>query len=66
MSDGKRKTLPDWMRARLNDGQRLLAFNDFLIGHRTHVSARYRLTWHGRTETQSSSGILVSTGAGST
>lgn len=50
----------------LNDGQRLLAFNDFLIGQRTHVSARYSLTWQGQTERQSSSGVLVSTGAGST
>src|SRR3990172_8580356 len=29
----------------LNDGQRLLAFNDLFIGARTHVSARYRLEW---------------------
>jgi NAD kinase len=50
----------------LNDGQHLLAFNDFLIGQRTHVSARYSLSWHGKTEEQSSSGVLVSTGAGST
>jgi NAD kinase len=51
---------------RLNDGQRLLAFNDFYLGQRTHLSSRYSLTWHGRTEEQSSSGVLVSTGAGST
>ncbi|HVS34260.1 MAG TPA: hypothetical protein VMS17_01690 [Gemmataceae bacterium] len=51
---------------RLNDGQRLLAFNDFYLGQRTHLSSRYRLTWHGRTEQQSSSGALVITGAGST
>ena len=50
----------------LSDGQRLLAFNDFFIGARTHVSSRYRLTWSGRTEDQSSSGIIVSTAAGST
>jgi NAD kinase len=50
----------------LNDSQRLLAFNDFYIGMRTHVSSRYSLTWHGKTERQSSSGIIVSTGAGST
>ncbi len=50
----------------LNDGQRLLAFNDFLVGRRTHVSARYRLTWREETEEQSSSGVLISTGAGST
>jgi NAD kinase len=52
--------------AALNDGQRLLAFNDFLVGHRSHVSARYRLRLGNQTEVQSSSGILVSTGAGST
>src|SRR5262249_34457565 len=51
---------------RLNDGQRLLAFNDFYIGQRTHLSSRYSLTYHERTERQSSSGVLVSTGAGST
>jgi NAD kinase len=51
---------------KLNDGQRLLAVNDFYIGQRTHVSSRYSLTWHGKTERQSSSGVLVSTGAGST
>lgn len=51
---------------RLNDGQSLLAFNDFYIGQRTHVSSRYSLSWHDRTERQSSSGVLVSTGAGST
>jgi hypothetical protein len=51
---------------KLNDGQHLLAFNDFYLGQRTHVSSRYKLTWHGRTERHSSSGVLVSTGAGST
>ena len=52
--------------ATLPDGQRLLAFNDFFIGSRTHVSARYRLEHAGRTESQISSGVIVSTGAGST
>ncbi|HZI15248.1 MAG TPA: NAD+ kinase [Myxococcus sp.] len=51
--------------ARLEDGQRLLGFNDLFIGARTHVSARYRLRFEGREEAQSSSGVLVSTGAGS-
>lgn len=50
----------------LNDGQKLLAFNDLFIGARSHVSARYRIEVGGRAEEQSSSGILVSTGAGST
>jgi NAD kinase len=53
-------------QVRLNDGQNLLAVNDFYIGQRTHISSRYSLTWHRRTERQSSSGVLVSTGAGST
>jgi NAD kinase len=52
--------------AMLGDGQRLLAFNDLFIGARTHVSARYRIRAAGRDESQSSSGVLVSTGAGST
>jgi NAD kinase len=66
--------------ARLSDGQVLRAFNDLFIGARTHVSAHYKLRpaplvgavkklikgtgteW----ERQSSSGVIVSTGAGST
>jgi hypothetical protein len=52
--------------ARLNDGQRMLAFNDLFVGAATHVSARYRISFGGRTEPHSSSGLLVSTGAGST
>ena len=51
--------------ARLRDGQRLLAFNDLFIGVRSHISARYRLTYNGKTEAHSSCGIIVSTGAGS-
>jgi len=52
--------------ARLSDGQRLLAFNDLFLGAQTHVSARYRIRWAKAEEPQSSSGVLVSTGAGST
>jgi hypothetical protein len=52
--------------ALLNDGQRLLAFNDLFVGSASHVSARYAIVHLGRTEQQSSSGISVSTGAGST
>jgi len=50
----------------LNDGQRLLAFNDLFIGAASHVSARYKITYNKNTEEQSSSGIIVSTQAGST
>ena len=52
--------------AKLNDGQRLLAFNDLFVGISSHVSARYRITYKKRSENHSSSGIIVSTGAGST
>ncbi|MFT5140544.1 MAG: hypothetical protein ACI9H8_002048 [Lysobacterales bacterium] len=52
--------------AKLNDGQELLAFNDFFIGANSHVSARYTLKIGNLSENQSSSGIIVSTGAGST
>ncbi|MEO8001793.1 MAG: sugar kinase, partial [Arenimonas sp.] len=53
-------------RARLNDGQELLAVNDLFIGMRNHVSARYELDFGKQHERQSSSGIIVSTGLGST
>jgi NAD kinase len=52
--------------ARLADGQRLLAFNDLFLGARSHVSVRYRIGFAGCAESQSSSGVIVSTGAGST
>jgi NAD kinase len=52
--------------AQLNDGQSLHAVNDLFIGQRTHLSARYSLRLGAVQENQSSSGIIVSTGAGST
>ena len=51
---------------KLQDGQRLLAFNELFIGARSHVSALYRINNGTKSEIQSSSGVLVSTGAGST
>jgi NAD kinase len=59
----KRVTMAE---AQTNDGQRLLAFNDLFIGPSSHTSARYKISYHGKFENQSSSGIVVSTGAGST
>lgn len=53
-------------KAELQDGQVIHAVNDLFIGQRTHVSARYRITFGDREESQISSGIIVSTGAGST
>lgn len=52
--------------ARTNDGQELLAVNDILVGRRDPVSARYTIMCGGKTERQSSSGVLVCTGVGST
>lgn len=51
--------------AKTNDGQVLRAVNDFIVGRRDPVSARYMLSFNGTSERQSSSGVLVSTGTGS-
>lgn len=53
-------------KAELNDGQILYGVNDLFIGQRTHVSARYQIKVGSKYENQSSSGIIVSTGLGST
>ncbi len=52
--------------ASLNDGRELHAVNDFFVGPRSHVSARYVIEHAERKETHSSSGVIVSTGLGST
>jgi len=52
--------------AKMNDGQRLLAFNDLFIGVASHVSARYKISYNNQMEEQSSSGLIISTQAGST
>jgi hypothetical protein len=52
--------------ARREDGQKLLALNEVFIGHRSHQSARYRIRLGQLEERQSSSGVIVSTGTGST
>lgn len=53
-------------KAILNDGQVLYAVNDFFIGQKTHVSSRYQIKYGNRSEQQSSSGVIVSTGLGAT
>ena len=53
-------------RARLDDGQTIDAVNDLFIGIQSHASARYRIEYRRNVENQSSSGVIVSTGAGST
>ncbi len=53
-------------RASLNDGQELYGVNDIFIGPKSHISFRCTLSFNGAEEPQSSSGIIVSTGCGST
>jgi len=53
-------------RATLTDGQVLHAVNDLFIGARSHISAVYEIAAGDRKETQSSSGLIVATGLGST
>src|SRR6185436_18965262 len=53
-------------QATLSDGQTLRAVNDLFIGPRSHTSALYEINHAGQTEFQSSSGLIVSTGLGST
>jgi NAD kinase len=52
--------------AAFNDGQILRAVNDLFIGASSHISARYAINFKSVVEKQSSSGIIVSTGLGST
>lgn len=61
--DFKRVTMA---KATLSDGQTLYAVNDLFIGPKSHVSARYEIRTGDRKENQSSSGVIVSTGLGST
>jgi len=52
--------------AKLNTGLSLHAVNDLFIGPRSHGSARYTISSGKNQEAQSSSGVIVSTGLGST
>jgi NAD kinase len=66
MSNQSYSKIMRFAEAKLNDGQRLLAFNDLFIGASSHISARYKITFGAKVEEQSSSGLIVSTPAGST
>lgn len=52
-------------QASLKDGQILYGVNDIFIGRRSHVSSRYQISHGKKSENQSSSGIIISTGLGS-
>ncbi|MCU7958841.1 MAG: NAD(+)/NADH kinase [gamma proteobacterium symbiont of Bathyaustriella thionipta] len=53
------------VKACLDNGQTLVALNELFIGHRSHQSARYVIRREDRSEHQSSSGIIVASGTGS-
>ncbi|MGY3588584.1 NAD kinase [Bradyrhizobium sp. USDA 4341] len=53
-------------KAALTNGQILHAVNDLFIGARTHTSAVYEIALADQKERQSSSGLIVATGLGST
>src|SRR5262249_9673577 len=64
---GKRPTKTVTMaKATLNNGQTLYGVNDLFIGPKTHCSARYVIRSGEVSEAQSSSGVIVATGMGST
>ena len=65
--DGRRKTQDVTMaKAQLNNGQCIYGVNDIFIGPKSHTSARYIIKLAALQEQHSSSGIIVSTGLGST
>jgi NAD kinase len=49
---------------KLSDSQTMVAVNDFFLGVNDHGSARYTLAYSGQEESQSSSGLIVSTPLG--
>lgn len=65
--DGARHRIEEraMVEATSDDGQRLRALNEVFVGDRGHQSARYEIHVGGEQETQSSSGLIVGTGTGS-
>lgn len=54
------------VEAELETGEKLLALNEIFVGHATHQSARYAIRFGDQKEVHSSSGIIISSGTGST
>lgn len=55
-----------FVKAVINNDKVVWGINDIFIGRKDHISARYSIAYGGRTEIQSSSGVIISTGIGST
>lgn len=67
VADGNAPVLHRTMvRVRTDDGQTLTALNEVYVGQPTHQSARYTLEIGHAHERQSSSGLIIGTGTGST
>ena len=66
LKGGRQKREVTMAEASLNTGLSLCAVNDLFVGMKSHGSARYRITLGGAAENHSSSGVIVSTGLGST
>ena len=60
---GRRHREITMARVELSTGLNLYGVNDLFIGPKSHVSARYLIQLGSKSEQQSSSGIIVSTGA---
>ena len=63
---GRQKKAVTLAKAELSNGQSIVGVNDIFVGPKQHSSARYELEWKNSSELQSSSGVIVSTGLGST
>jgi hypothetical protein len=55
-----------FVKAVIDNDKVVWGINDIFIGRKDHISARYSIAYGGRTEVQSSSGVIISTGIGST
>lgn len=66
MRGGRQKREVTMAEANLNTGLSLCAVNDLFIGVSSHGSARYHISLGRAAENHSSSGVIVSTGLGST
>lgn len=66
LEDKRQERAVTMAQVSLSDGQELQAVNDLFIGPRSHTSLRYEIEADGDREVQSSSGLIISTGLGST
>lgn len=55
-----------FLKATTDDDRVIWGVNDLFVGRKDHVSARYEIGFENKKESQSSSGIIISTGIGST